>query len=195
MHKLCGLKWRRQSLTSASDKSRATRVFRAGKHRRRGSEALVPRLVDLNVYGGSCTPKRDNVCKLFALGYDLCITKYHVQCKKISDWLDLPLIWIYMAVCEAALRGVTSGVTQAMLPRALAAGGSGNASIRVSTDGKAGYISTTGTLPTPTSSPKSLVSPFFPLEAPFCAAVGQRTRRRRPKVISSSLRNINVKLV
>ena len=33
----------------------------------------------------------------------------------ISDWLDLPLIWIYMA----ALRGVTSGVTRAMLPRAL----------------------------------------------------------------------------
>ena len=45
----------------------------------------------------------------------------------ISDWLDLPLIWIYLAVCEAALRGVTSGVTQAMLPRALAADGSGNA--------------------------------------------------------------------
>ena len=31
-----------------------------------------------------------------------------------------------------------------MLPRALAADGGGNASIRVSTDGKAGYISTTG---------------------------------------------------
>ena len=45
----------------------------------------------------------------------------------ISDWLDLPLIWIYLAVCVAALRGVTSGVTQAMLPRALAADGSGNA--------------------------------------------------------------------
>ena len=62
----------------------------------------------------------------------------------LADWLDLPLIWIYLAVCEAALRGVTSGVTQAMLPRALAADGGGNASIRVSTDGKAGYISTTG---------------------------------------------------
>ena len=48
--------------------------------------------------------------------------------------------WVYLA----ALRGVTSGVTQAMLPRALAADGGGNASIRVSTDGKAGYISTTG---------------------------------------------------
>ena len=36
-----------------------------------------------------------------------------------------------------------------MLPRALAADGSGNASIRVSTDGKAGCISTTGAaLPT-----------------------------------------------
>ena len=22
----------------------------------------------------------------------------------ISDWLDLPLIWIYLAVCEAALQ-------------------------------------------------------------------------------------------
>ena len=62
----------------------------------------------------------------------------------LADWLDLPLIWIYLAVCEAALRGVTSGVTQAMLPRALVADGSGNAPIRVSTDGKAGCISTTG---------------------------------------------------
>ena len=62
----------------------------------------------------------------------------------ISDWLDLPLIWIYLAVCVAALRGVTSGVMQAMLPRALVADGGGNAPIRVSTDGKAGYISTTG---------------------------------------------------
>ena len=41
---------------------------------------VVPRLVDLNVYGESYTPKRDNVCKLFVLGYDLCIIKYHVQC-------------------------------------------------------------------------------------------------------------------
>ena len=41
----------------------------------------MPRLVDLNVYGASYTPKRDNVCKLFVLGYDLCIIKYHVQCK------------------------------------------------------------------------------------------------------------------
>ena len=40
----------------------------------------MPRLVDLNVYGESYTTKRDNVCKLFVLGYDLCITKYHVQC-------------------------------------------------------------------------------------------------------------------
>ena len=61
----------------------------------------------------------------------------------MSDWLDLPLIWVYLAVCVAALRGVTSGVTQAMLPRALVADGSGNAPIRVSADGKAGYISTT----------------------------------------------------
>ena len=56
-----------------------------------------------------------------------------------------------MAVCVAALhvRGVTSGVTQAMLPRALVADGSGNAPTRVSTDGKAGCISTTGAaLPT-----------------------------------------------
>ena len=36
---------------------------------------------------------------------------------------------------------------------------------------------------------------FFHLEAPFRAAVGQRTRRRRPKVTGSSLRNIDVKLV
>ena len=40
----------------------------------------MPILVDLNVYGESYTPKRDNVCKLFVLGYDLCIIKYHVQC-------------------------------------------------------------------------------------------------------------------
>ena len=33
----------------------------------------------------------------------------------MSDWLDLPLIWVYLAVCVAALRGVTSGVTQAIL--------------------------------------------------------------------------------
>ena len=58
--------------------------------------------------------------------------------------MDLPLIWIYLVVYLAALRGVTSGVTQAMLPRALVADGSGNASIRVSTDGKAGCIGTTG---------------------------------------------------
>ena len=37
----------------------------------------------------------------------------------------MPLIWIYLAVCLAALRGVTSGVAQAMLPRALVADGSG----------------------------------------------------------------------
>ena len=41
----------------------------------------MPRLVDLNVYGASYTPKRDNVCKLFVLGYDLCIIMYHVKCK------------------------------------------------------------------------------------------------------------------
>ena len=41
----------------------------------------MPRLVDLNVYGESYKPKRDNVCKLLVLGYDLCIIKYHVQCK------------------------------------------------------------------------------------------------------------------
>ena len=35
----------------------------------------------------------------------------------MSDWLDLPLIWVYLAVCEAALRGVTSRVTQAMLQK------------------------------------------------------------------------------
>ena len=35
------------------------------------------------------------------------------------------------------------GVTQAMLPRALVADGSGNTSVRVSTPGKAGCISTT----------------------------------------------------
>ena len=91
--------------------------------------------------------------------------------------------WVYLA----ALRGVTSGVTQAMLPRALAADGSGNTSIRAAIAGLAGYmyICTTGAPPTLASSPKSLASPsllHFPhLEAAFCAAVGQRTRGRRPK--------------
>ena len=33
----------------------------------------------------------------------------------MSDWLDLPLIWVYLTVYVAALRGVTSGVTQAIL--------------------------------------------------------------------------------
>ena len=36
---------------------------------------------------------------------------------------------------------------------------------------------------------------FFHLEAPFRAAVGQRTRRRRPKVIGCSLRSTDVKHV
>ena len=52
----------------------------------------------------------------------------------MSDWLDSPLIWIYLAVCVAALRGVTSGVTQAMLPRALAADGSGNTTLDLRSD-------------------------------------------------------------
>ena len=43
------------------------------------------RLVDLNVYGESYAPKRGNVCKLFVLGYDLCIMKYHVQCNACAD--------------------------------------------------------------------------------------------------------------
>ena len=45
----------------------------------------MPRLVDLNVYGASYTPKRDKVCKLFVLGYDLCIIKYHVQCNGVPQ--------------------------------------------------------------------------------------------------------------
>ena len=94
----------------------------------------------------------------------------------LADWLDLPLIWIYLAVCEAALRGVTSGVTQAMLPRALAADGSGNTSTMASTDGKAGCISTTGDAAHAHKLPKvsrlAILFFFFHLEAPFCAAVG-----------------------
>ena len=62
----------------------------------------------------------------------------------MSDLLDLPLIWIYLAVYLAALRGETSGVTQAMLPRVLAAYGSGNTSTMASTGGKTGCISTIG---------------------------------------------------
>ena len=45
--------------------------------------------------------------------------------------MDLPLIWVYLAVYLAALQGVTSGVSPAMLPRALVADRSGNTPIRV----------------------------------------------------------------
>ena len=41
----------------------------------------------------------------------------------------------------------------------------------------------------------AISSSFFRLEAPFCAAVGQRTRGRRSKLKGHSLRNIEVKLV
>ena len=116
----------------------------------------------------------------------------------MSDWLDLPLIWIYLAVCVAALRGVTSGVTQAMLPRALAADGSGNTSTMASTDGKTGCINTTGDAAHAHKLPKVsrlAILFFFSIEAPLCAAVGQRTRGRRPKTARETLRNIDVKLV
>ena len=41
--------------------------------------------MDLDAYGESYTPIGGNVCKLFVLGYDLCIMKYHVQCKELMD--------------------------------------------------------------------------------------------------------------
>ena len=86
-----------------------------------------------------------------------------------------------------------------MLPRALVADGSGNTSITVSTNCQLleRWVALIGT--TEDAAHAHKLSPsfsFFHLEeAPFCAAVGQRTRGRLPKPCDRTLRNVNVKLV
>ena len=83
-----------------------------------------------------------------------------------------------------------------------AADGSGNTSTMASTDGKTGCINTTGDAAhaheahkLPKVSRLAILFFFFHLEAPFCAAVGQRTRGRRPKTVRETLQNIDVRLV